>query len=391
MPKKLENKEDHLFKRGEIWWLYYRAGGQRIRISLKTKNKQKALKELQKYRIAGSGTNFSGVPFENILLKYIAAEEGSYNFTPSTARSTYWSVHKSAERLSVQWIGDIIPTSPQQIYDMLQTNSEATARTAAMRWHAFMKWLHKHEYIHIEPSAVEYSKRRRVPRRTHTVSWDQARELIAMNADRQDLQFVLYCAFFAGMRRNEIVMSRPHWFRCREIQIPADEETEVTFSLRNPDRTFKQSFRWRTKSHLARKIPIHAEFRAFLDIYRVNGSLVFPPPPALPDPALPTNSLPPYVPPPPLFMLHDEAHGQIYRWDPRGPFEKAVENHRQRYPSALPPKVGMHTARHSFISALANSGNFSVTQISMWSGDQIRTIEANYMHPQVRGNELDIL
>lgn len=185
---------------------------------------------------------------------------------------------------------------------------------------------------------------------------DTARAVVNAT-EREDVKFVLYCGFFAGMRRNEIVMSRPGWFDlgAGTIRIPEAESTEILTG---------QDFVWLTKNRLARSIPIHREFRGFLASFLNKEA---------------------------LFCFAPEATGDIYRWDLRRPFEDAIKDLRGPNPGVLPPVCSMHTTRHSWISALANSGKYSSTQISMRSGDQVRTIESNYMHPAVNGNELDNL
>jgi len=93
-----------------------------------------------------------------------------------------------------------------------------------------------------------------------------------------------------------------------------------------------------------------------------------------------------------LYFLHPTRDSKTYRWDPRRPFEEHVAAFRAAHPGIMGTRrLSMHTMRHSFISELANSGKYSATQISMWSGDQVRTIESNYMHPSVKGGELDDL
>lgn len=352
MPKILKTAEEHIYKRGDTYWIYFRSGGVRVRESLGVKTKREALQKVFQYRIGGIRSEF-GTPLKALAKVYIAEETDSGNFTPSTARGTAGVIDRVARTLKLKTADEVSPESPQVVYERFQDRSEATARTYAMRWHAFCKWLADRGHVNSLPAQVEYSKRRMVARRTNTVSMDTARALVE-STPRDDVKFVLYCGFFAGMRRNEIVMSKPGWFNLSEgvIRIPEAEETTIKSG---------KVFVWRTKNRLARSIPIHREFKEFLSGFLDRTA---------------------------IFCLAPEAEGDIYRYDIRRPFEDAIRAFREAKPGVLPSVCSMHTARHSWISALANSGKYSSTQISMWSGDQVRTIESNYMHPAVRGNEL---
>ncbi|MFZ4776713.1 MAG: tyrosine-type recombinase/integrase [Terrimicrobiaceae bacterium] len=353
MPKKLKSAEEHIFKRGDTYWIYFRSGGQRIRESLGVKTKREALAKVFRYRIGGIRSEF-GTPLKALAKVYVAEETASGNFTPSTARGTAGAISRVSKLLKTTTANGVSPESPQAVYALFQDLSEATARTYAMRWHAFLKWLADRGHTTTFPTPVEYSKKRMVARRTNTVAMDAARKLIDYT-DRPAVKFILYCGFFAGMRRNEIVMARPGWFDLAGgvIRIPEAEVTTIKGG---------KVYTWRTKNRLARSIPIHREFKAFLESFLAQDA---------------------------AFCLAPEADGDIYRYDIRKPFEGTIADFRKDNPGILPPVCSMHTARHSWISALANSGKYSSTQISMWSGDQVRTIESNYMHPAVRGNELD--
>ena len=361
MAKRLKRATDHLYKRGDTWWVYYRSGGKRVRKSLGTKREEEAIRILDGYRLGGPPVEI-GEDIEVSIADYIA-DQTKTRFTPSTSRSTKYALHRIAKQARVWMLACAKPKLPQEIYNLFASTSEVTARTYSMRWHAFQVWLYRRERIQQMPDPVEFAKRQ-LPRRNVVVSWEMAREIIrlvpkqknlpAKAASKGDTLFVLYCAFFAGMRRSEIVMARPSWFdlAARVIKIPGEEKTTVNGITRV----------WRTKSSLARSIPIHARFARFLRVFLKDKK---------------------------TFCLHEEATGKIYRWDARRPFEASLERHRQRFPGRLPDGVSMHTARHSFISNLANAGKHSIAQISLWSGDQVRTLESNYFHARPRGDELD--
>jgi integrase len=65
-----------------------------------------------------------------------------------------------------------------------------------------------------------------------------------------DLQFVLYCGFFAGYRKNEIIESRPDWF---------------DMSLKHVHVKTTETFKAKDKEE--RTIPMADEFYKFLKKY----------------------------------------------------------------------------------------------------------------------------
>ena len=375
MPKKLAEKEDHLFKRGEIYWLYFRENGHRVRLSLKTKSKAEALKKLQAYRIKGPGTNFDAVPIRQLIDDYCERQHDAFNFTDSTARSTKAQLNSIAKIKELKSVKDLEdPLLPLALYTDLQYHkkangedySEATARSYAMITHAFMNWLYEDNSIRQKPEKVIYSKRRAIRRKDVVVPLEKVLRLINFTSDSR-AKFILYCGFLAGMRRNEIVMAKPGWFTEKCILIPESESTTVHFERRQyRAKDYSKTFNFRTKSFLTRKIPIRKEFKEFLNEF------------------LPSCS---------QFCLENKGrgYGEIYRYDIRGPFENAITAFNAAHPGVLPAGITIHTMRHSFISNLANSRCplYTALQVSAWSGDQLRTIQSNYFHSRIEGDELD--
>jgi integrase len=355
MPKtpgrrKRKNEPDrNLIKRGNVWWIDYRdPDGKRIRQSLKTSNKQQAMRRIGVMR-GRPAISYSENPLLELLERYLAESK----FTESTRRGT-------GDALRLFLAGktdttDLTPEDAQECYDALQeSRSEATARTYSGRAHAFLVWLHHLDFIAWSPAKVVYGDRE-IQKRRGVVDTATATKLIRFSK-RDDMRFVLWCGLFAGMRRSEIVMARPAWFdlQARQIHIPAKETTQ----------TLGRSWNWQTKNKYARRIPLRKDFAGFL-----RGFLDW-------DAA---------------FCIHPKAVGKNLRWDPRRPFEELIKAFRRKNPEALPRDFSMHSMRHSFISNMARNKKFSLGQISKWSGDRIRTIEENYIEEIIEGDELDDL
>jgi integrase len=144
-----------------------------------------------------------------------------------------------------------------------------------------------------------------------------------------DLLFICYCGFYAGMRKDEIVEARPEWFDL-DLNLIHVGRTE-TFSVKNKK---------------DRSVPMHPEFREFLECYMKSGT----------------------------FMLRPElVKGKgLYRYDFRKKF------------AALMKSVGLswvtpHVMRHTFASLLATQ-DVSLFKIAKWLGDTLATTEKHYAH-----------
>ena len=180
MPKKLivGDPARGLYKRGEKWWLYYRQDGKRIRVPLNTSDKREAIRAAGPLRGRPS-ESYAENPLVALGMRYVKAEEASSNFTPSTARSTEYAIKGVAARMKLSRTSEIHKGTSQAVYDLYQDKTEATARTLSMRFHAFLQWLFKHNYLAQEPGDVEFSKRRPVARREDHYTWDEINKIIA--------------------------------------------------------------------------------------------------------------------------------------------------------------------------------------------------------------------
>jgi len=169
---------------------------------------------------------------------------------------------------------------------------------------------------------------------------------------RLDLKFVLFAGFHAGLRKEEITMARPQWFRLDlgHIAVPALQEVDGRF--------------WEVKSRRPRKVPLTPEFRKFLENdfgdWRNQN-----------------------------YMLHPSAKGKRYRWDFRRPWEDYLTS-KGLWKKDGEDNVTPHSMRHSYITHLADA-KYSAAQIAAWSGDRIRTIETNYLHTAAPEGSVDSL
>jgi integrase len=159
------------------------------------------------------------------------------------------------------------------------------------------------------------------------------RDKLIAKCKREDLKFVLFCGFHAGMRKAEIIEARPD-----------------SFDLKNKSIRVRKTDTFRPKDREERPIPMTNAFKTFLKAYGLRSP----------------------------FMLHPEIpHGRSrYRWDFRRPWTEYVA--QQKCPWVTP-----HVMRHTFASLFASAG-VSIYKIAEWLGDDMRVVQKHYakLHPK---------
>ena len=274
-----DNKEaPGIFRRGNAFWLRFTLNGVQQRVSLHTDDYATAVKKAKETRKNPSSVAVKkeAGSWEKAIDGYIKKKLAGDEFTPNTAITVRYALQALKEFARLPSPQDIPPKILQEFYNAKRKKkAEATARGEAMRAHAFLSFC---------DIPVEYPTfRGTVNVRDEVVSLPKIRELI-QECPRNDLQFVLLAGFYAGMRKDEIIMARPSWFdfEHNRIKIPA----------RDGD--------WTPKSKRPRFIPLSADFQAYFDNYRK----VFPDWKEA------------------EFVLHPKANGVRYRWDFRRPFNQ---------------------------------------------------------------------
>jgi integrase len=157
----------------------------------------------------------------------------------------------------------------------------------------------------------------------------ELRDKLITDAPSDELRFILFCGFHAGLRFQEIVEARPFWF-------------DLAAGLLHLRKTATMNFKDREE----RTVPITQQFRAFLKTYGMH------------DP----------------FMLRPEVKRgkSLYRYDFRRPFTLYMKT--QGCPWVTP-----HIMRHTFASLLVSAGE-SIYKVAVWLGDDVTTVQRHYGH-----------
>jgi integrase len=165
--------------------------------------------------------------------------------------------------------------------------------------------------------------------REHWIGKDIATKLLEECKDLE-LKYCLFCALHAGMRKDEVVMSRPNWFSLErhQIRIPAEEQG------------------WSPKDRTARSISLSGPFETFL---KTDYPLRSP------------------------FMIAPNVQKGSWRY--RYDFKTRFNN----YVRSQGLEVTFHDLRRSFASICINEG-INAFDVAEWLGDDIRVVQKIYGH-----------
>jgi integrase len=195
----------------------------------------------------------------------------------------------------------------------------------------FTRWLHSHGKLKADPLATYDLPAEKAQGRKNWVKKDVVKRIIE-SGDDDDLKFILYAGFHAGLRRGEISMAKVGWFDVSAGLIHAQNMPEEGWTIKDRDN---------------RTIDMTDEFRAFLTGY-LEGR----------DPG--------------EFVLHPHKT-QRGEWKYRYDFRRLAETHFRK----VEVECSIHDMRRSFASNLVSAG-VSIYTVSKWLGDRVDVVERHY-------------
>ena len=233
----------------------------------------------------------------------------------------------------------------QKWYDGLLSRGlkESTAESYIMVVRALFRWAVEVERCRLNTPArgVRIVVPSRIGRRDWLEKERIAGVLEAVPSD--DLLFILFSGFDAGLRRNEIVEARVSWF-----------------DLKNGLLHVRKTPTFEPKDKEERTIPLTRRFRSFLErlLKLRKGD---------------------------EWVLRPEVEkGKFrYRWDFRRPYTDLMQAQDLRW-------VTPHIMRHSFASNLATAG-VSIFKIAEWLGDDVRVVQRTYAKLAPADGDIQVL
>jgi len=314
-----------IYRRGSIYWLSFQKKGVRQWITLETEDFAEAIRRANEIRL-GPGLNTSG-EFEAEVERFIAYKVAKKRFTRGSADSRAY-VLRAFARWALKPVASVTRADVQQFYDAtLQERTTSTANTYARILASFFAWTVNVARIRRTNPCIGLDMARETTLGRRSFCDYELRDRLIRECPRDDLKFVLFCGFHAGLRKNEIIEARPFWF---------DLNTGLLHLRKTPTMQFKD--------REERTIPLTQEFLSFLQSYGLHE---------------------------PFMLAPHVEHGEsIYRYDFRRPFLEHVK-------AVGCPWVTPHIMRHTFASLLASSG-VSLFKIAKWLGDDPRVVESRY-------------
>lgn len=322
---KFNGKMRGIYQRGDTFWYARQVNGRRTWVSLETNDYaeavQRAMEIREKPELQGTG------PFEVEIERFLKYKLETNRFSRASADAKGYILKRFAT-----FVRNILPNAVTTAHcnsfykDARQRVAPSTAESYMFCIRSFFNWCVDEGMIRRNPALEVRLDRVDHKGRSLFADSDLARKLIAEAPDN-DLRFVLYCGFHAGMRKMEIVEAVPQWFNLAAKTV----EIRATATFRPKDRD-------------ARTVPLTDQFAEFLQSYGLRSPFVLKP---------------------------DVEHGKHrYRYDFRRPFFDYMRDQGVAW-------ISPHVMRHSFASICAMKG-VDIYRIATWLGDDVRVVQRHY-------------
>lgn len=320
-----------IYLRKTSYWLALQRAGERRFFNLETLDLATAIARAEEIR--GSEVAPDGESLPALARRYVAHMRDTGEWTASS--------HEAKRYVLAAWAADM-PARPSEITTeliarwhaaRLKSVSAATAHGNLMLLRGFFRWLVNERHCATNPLLALTDKKspRRVKPPAPSARKDfcppDLRDKLITEAPHDDLRFILYCGFHAGLRKQEIVEARAFWFDLSARILHLRKHDGIQF-----------------KDREERSIPLSTPFALFMHRYGLRE---------------------PYV------LRPDVPKGKsLYRYDFDRPF-------RDYMAAQGCPWVTPHVMRHTFASLLATAG-VSIYSISEWLGDGVAVVQRHY-------------
>jgi integrase len=318
-----------IYRRGNVYWMAIQRHGVREFISLETDDPAEAVRKAQLIREAPSLNDSS--PLRAEIARFIAYKVRMNEYTPSSALTKRNKLLLFAKAMPQEaCAASVTSRQVQSFYDEARKRvTDTTALGYMMTLQAFFRWAIEPERIARQNPVKQAKFAKPMGRARQDFCTYELRDQLIAEAPSDDLRFILYCGFHAGLRFQEVVEARPFWF-------------DLSASLLHLRKTPTMNFKDREE----RTVPLTKEFRAFLKRY---GLLR------------------------PFMLQPDVKHGKsLYRYDFRRPFTIYMKKQGCEW-------VTPHIMRHTFASLLVSAGE-SIYKVAVWLGDEVSTVQKHYGH-----------
>lgn len=327
MANKRANPMRGLYRRKNVWWFKVQTNGEREYFNLETGDLAEAVKRRE--AILDTPRLNDSSPLRSEIEKFIAYKVRMNKFTASTALTKRNKLLLFAADLPQDAsAANITSRQIQRYYDA--TLARVTGTTALgymMALQAFFRWAVEIERITRRNPVKDVPFAKPAGRARKEFCSFEVRDKLIAEAPTDDLRFILYCGFHAGLRFTEIVEARAFWFDLKAGLIHLRKTPTINF-----------------KDREERTVPLTNQFKDFLKGYGLRH---------------------------PFMLRPDVEHGKtLYRYDFRRPFTLYMKAQGCRW-------VTPHIMRHTFASLLVSVGE-SIYKVAVWMGDEVSTVQKHY-------------
>lgn len=319
--------------------------GVRTWINLQTRDYVEAIGKAA--NLVGNPIVQSSESFKNDLEPFVNYKRDRNQFSAASFSSKKYVLDQFAAWLPEGIRSDQITTNHiQRWYDALIVKgvkkkpvSPSTLDGYIMALRSFFRWAVEVKRLRIDNPALSVQMAEVITIARKNWCNIKLKDRLIRNAPTNELRFILFCGFEAGLRRNEIVEARRDWFDLKQglLHVRKSDHTRI----RAGERPFL------IKDRDERTIPLTPEFKEFLGGY-LKG-----------------------LKPLDFALMPNVTHGDWrYRWDFRRPFTDYMSNQKVKW-------VSPHIMRHSFASILASRG-VSIFKVAEWLGDRVDVVQRHY-------------
>lgn len=329
-PNVAKNPGRGIRKHGAVYELNIQRNGVRQWINLETGDYAQAIRNANEVR--ASPELSKGGDWTGEFKRFIAYKKRMRQYTEHSARTKEGKLNLMAEYLGENSAAATVKQSDLQgWHDALVKDGlhSSTVHGYLMSARAFFNWAVDVAKIR-RSNPTDDLRMVRLEKRSRKLfcSFDERDRLIKECKD-DELKFILYCGFHAGMRFAEIGEAVPGWFNLSAGRID-----------------FRKTPTMRFKDNEERTVPLTTEFGKFLATYGLRK---------------------------PYMIAPEATKGKwLYRYDFRAKFMKYVETQKLGW-------VTPHVMRHTFASLLVSAGE-SIYKVAVWLGDDVKTVQDHYGH-----------
>jgi len=341
------------YRDSKNWWFRYTdpITGKRNAVSLGTDDEGSAIQRAQAI-LAGNLMVAKADEIDREIDEYlIDAQEREKNpMSPESAKTARYVLKLFVKESKLRWPSEINEQKVTLWIRGLRAagKSQQTLRMYAAYVKTFTRVLHQAGKLKFDPLAKYALPAEKATGRRNWVGKHVVRQALAAVEPRvgprstpaaaekakrtaDDLRFILYGGFHAGLRFKEINMAKVFWFDVDHGLIHAQNMPDEDFTLKDRDN---------------RTIDMSDEFKAFLTEYLRDRK-------------------------PGEFVLRPEKVKGIWKY--RYDFSRMVEGHFKN----VGVECSIHDMRRSFASNLVSAG-VPIYTVAKWLGDRVDVVEKSY-------------